>query len=341
MDSARRKYRSIPQRLVRFLLIATFQIVLVLTVLEIGARIIDPMGISYYPETARFLDTMIHEEPIGYRLQPGLDARFNGARYQVNSLGFRGDELPPIKPANEKRIVWLGDSVVFGIGVNNDETLAANVERMANARGGETLYRVLNLGVPSYNTEQELIQFESLGLDLEPDAVILLFAQNDIEEKKWVFNKRSNIFADIAQRSYALSTIFIGSRMLVQRSGGGSPQINVQAYEASNPRWLAISNSLAKIKELCDKRSIPFAVFVIGTVDEPMLDQVAAEGKRLGIDVVGIAPELDARWPDALDRKYRNSPVDNHPNAAGTRIWATVVYEYLIGSGIIVDTAKR
>lgn len=340
MGSVEKQRRSIISRLFRFSVFAAFQLVFVLVVLEVGARFIDPMGISYYPETARFLDTMIHEEPIGYRLRPGLDDRFNGARYTINSQGFRGGEVSQTKAANEKRILWLGDSVVFGIGVENDETLPANVERMANAGQTAHKYTVLNMGVPSYNTEQELIQFESLGLGFDPDAVILLFAQNDIEKKKWVFDKRENVFADLAQRSYALSTIFIGGRMLLQKSGGGSPQINVQNYEPENPRWLAISESLERIKKLCDERSIPFAVFVIGTVDEPMLSMVAAEGKRVGYDVVGIAPELDPRWPDALDRKYRNSPLDNHPNAAGTKIWATVVYEYLVRSGMVPAETK-
>ena len=43
---------------------------------DLVGRIFDPIGISYYPETARYLDTLIQEEPIGYRNQPGLQGRF-------------------------------------------------------------------------------------------------------------------------------------------------------------------------------------------------------------------------------------------------------------------------
>jgi hypothetical protein len=44
--------------------------------LEVIGRLGDPLGISYYPETARFLDTMIIEGPIGYRNQPNLKGQF-------------------------------------------------------------------------------------------------------------------------------------------------------------------------------------------------------------------------------------------------------------------------
>ena len=50
----------------RLLLSAVFGLAL----LEIVGRVFDPLGISYYPETARFLDTMIWEEPIGSAIDP-------------------------------------------------------------------------------------------------------------------------------------------------------------------------------------------------------------------------------------------------------------------------------
>src|SRR5688572_25052962 len=56
-----------------------------LVALEAVERIVDPFGISYYPETARFFDRMILEEPIGYRLPPGMHERFWGTTVSVNS----------------------------------------------------------------------------------------------------------------------------------------------------------------------------------------------------------------------------------------------------------------
>ena len=44
-----------------------------LMLLEVLCRLLDPMGISYYPDTARYMDSMIIEEPIGYRNASNLD----------------------------------------------------------------------------------------------------------------------------------------------------------------------------------------------------------------------------------------------------------------------------
>ena len=323
------------QRLLRALLLVAVQLLVVLVLLEIGARIFDPLGISYYPETARFFDTMIREEPISYRLKPGLDAEFHHARYQVNSMGLRGPEIPTPKADGESRILWLGDSIVFGIGVDNEHTLPAIVERIANENTQDRKYRVVNMGVPSYNTEQELIQLETFGLGLHPDAVVLLFAANDIEAKGWVFDKRASWTADLAQRSYALSTLFILSRFARQSTGSAEQLINVGNYQQDNPRWRAIADSLARIKQICDGRSIPFLVLVQGSVEEFPNNLVAAEGRKNGFEVVGIRPDMDPRWPDASSKRYRNSLVDSHCNPAGCEMWATLIYEHLVEHGII------
>lgn len=326
------------KRIVRLFFLVIVQLVITLVLLEIAARIFDPLGISYYPETARFFDTMIHEEPISYRLRPGLDGEFHYAHYQVNSLGLRGPEVTMPKTADEHRLLWLGDSVVFGIGANYENTLPAIVERKANQNVGGGSYRVVSMGVPSYNTEQELIQLETVGVSLNPDAVILMFATNDIEKKGWVFDKRESWIADFAQRSYALSTIFVLSRFVRQSTGTDSPVISIDNYTPDNPRWLAISDSLRRINDICKTRSIPFVVFLMGSIADHPYEMVAAEGRKDNFEVIGLQPEKDSRWPDALSPRYRNSVVDSHCNAAGCEMWATLVYEKLVGLRVIDST---
>ena len=326
------------RRLLRAFVLVAVQLLIVLVLLEVAARIFDPLGISYYPETARFFDTMIREELISYRLRPGLDADFHHARYKVNSIGLRGPEVAPAKPVGESRILWLGDSIVFGIGVNYEHTLPAIVERMANDSSNSSSYRVVNMGVPSYNTEQELIQLETVGLNLQPDAVVLLFAINDIEAKGWVFDKRASRMADFAQRSYALSTLFILSRFTRQSAGSDAQLISVGNYEENNLRWRAIADSLSRIKQICDERTIPFVVVVQGSSKDFPYNMVAVEGRKVGFEVIGLQPERDVRWPDALSPRYRNSVVDSHCNPAGCEMWGMLVYEKLVEHNIIRTT---
>ena len=117
--------------------------------LEIAGRIWDPLGISYYPETARFMDTLIQEEPIGYRLRPGLNATFWGSKVVVSSQGLREREVPAQPLPTEFRIVMLGDSFVFGLGVEYEQALPAQLDKLLNAQHnpGRT-FRTINMGLP-------------------------------------------------------------------------------------------------------------------------------------------------------------------------------------------------
>jgi hypothetical protein len=173
--------------------------------LEVVCRLVDPVGISYYPETARWLDTLIVRDPVGYWNRPGTTGTFFGAPVHINSIGLRGPEIPPKAPG-EFRILMMGDSFPFGIGVPEERCLPAALEAQLTKRAQPgTTFRVINMGVVSYNTEQEQRQLEELGLGLKPDLVLLAYAVNDIgahhvgvRQAAWVRRQRG---AEEATRS--------------------------------------------------------------------------------------------------------------------------------------------
>ncbi len=81
----------------------------------------------------------------------------------------------------------LGDSFVFGHGLNNSFTLPVILEEILNSQRNLEIYEVLNLGVPGYNTLFEVNRFEQLGLKYEPDLVIVGFLLNDHVDEKVAF----------------------------------------------------------------------------------------------------------------------------------------------------------
>jgi len=185
------------------------------------------------------------------------------------------------------------------------------------------------MGVPSYNTEQELIQLESIGLSLQPDLAILLFSENDIEKKKWIFEKRSSWYADLAQRSYGVSLLFVALRQL--RAAAGQPEqlISGGDYHRDSPRWQAIDRSLTAIQRHCEASSIDFVVFTRFGEAREAFDLVEGVGKREGFAVVNVSPWSDPRWAGRDPLELANSVVDNHPNPAGSRAFASLYAEYL------------
>jgi lysophospholipase L1-like esterase len=315
-------------------LLLIVQAAIVLGLLEILGRVIDPLGISYYPETAAYLDTLIREEPIGYLNAPNLEGRFWGAPVTINSLGMRDREVPQIPAENEFRLLVMGDSLPFGIGVGDEETIPRRLEALLNnERAGPRRFRTLNMGVPSYNTEQQSIQLQTLGLSLHPDAVILFFVRNDLESKMWVLEKREKWLVDKAQRSYASCLLVVLSRQVRQALGLRDTRFVEERYDASNPRWVATESALREIHRICRDAGIPFVLFpVYGPKVPHLLAALEDVGRREGFPVINVWP-----WSNEQKPQYENSLTDSHPNAEGTKLFAAALQDGLRRAGVLPD----
>jgi hypothetical protein len=324
------------QRLIRGVVSSVVVIAIVLLLLEVAGRIADPAGISYYPETAKYFDTLIIEEPIGYRNRPNLQARFWGKQVSINSLGMRDREVNTPAAKDEFRILLLGDSLVFGMGVADDETISYQLEQQLNhspetrMRDDATTYRVFNMGVPSYNTEQELIQLETLGETLNPDLVVLMFSTNDLQPKMWVLERRGSGIVNLAQRSYALSVLAVLYWESRQWLTGNDPRAPFQANRDDHPRWSVVESALTRIAALCADRGIPFVLFVNGTY--PRLETLA---KKIDLRLVNLWEfRDDTRW-NHPDTQLAVSLVNEHPNRLGSERYSTLIRESLQRLGVI------
>ena len=70
----------------------------------------------------------------------------------INSLGFRGHEIERKKSKDRFRIVVIGDSFTFGLGVGDFLTYSAQLEKILNV-ADKNQFKVLNLGVPGGSGE--------------------------------------------------------------------------------------------------------------------------------------------------------------------------------------------
>lgn len=117
----------------------------------------------------------------GWKCQPDLDSRYVlpgsfDVRVRCNSRGLRDDEIPFSKPSGVRRIVVLGDSFMWGFGVENEETLSSVLEGLLPQT------QCVNLGANGYSTLQEMVRLETAGLRYEPDWVVLAFTPNDLAD---------------------------------------------------------------------------------------------------------------------------------------------------------------
>jgi len=115
-----------------------------------------------------------------YELRPGAAVERDGTIYRVNAQGFRANHDVQLEKRGKRRILLLGDSVAFGLGVDYEDTFGQLIETQLTANGMPT--EVLNLSVLGYKTSQEVRMLERRGWQLNPDAVILAFCLNDFDD---------------------------------------------------------------------------------------------------------------------------------------------------------------
>ncbi len=145
-----------------------------------------------------------------YELRQGFKFKIDGVYYRINSYGLRGPEIPP--KSGKTRILFLGDSYAFGLGVNEEETIPSHLERILISEGKKV--EVLNAGVPGYHTGQEIAFLKTDGLALSPDMVLLLFYLNDITSEDLHYDERLHcLYSDDIPIPYTLKEVFSRSAL--------------------------------------------------------------------------------------------------------------------------------
>ncbi len=131
------------------------------------------------------VNVYVADAELGTRLRPGATEKVRFAspknpitQVRVNSDGYRGDEWPA---KSDDEIVVVGDSQVFGLGVEEDETFSKELERALTKRK----YFVRNLGVPTYGpAEYNKVLAESLAKRPAKTVVWVANMANDLFEAK-------------------------------------------------------------------------------------------------------------------------------------------------------------
>ncbi len=139
-----------------------------LALLGLGVGLAISEGVFRSRDHAAFPHLNVYEaDPaLGARLRPNAteELAFNGnplTHVRIGPEGFRGAGLPPV--TNDELIV-VGDSQVFGLGVQEDETFSAV---LSGTLGGRT---VINAGVPTYGPDEYYAVTKSLLEKRHPGA---------------------------------------------------------------------------------------------------------------------------------------------------------------------------
>lgn len=120
---------------------------------------------------APFVGDLELDEKLFWKLHPSI---LSG----VNKLGYRGKPINIKAPKEGLRILALGDSSTYGIGVFLPKyTFSGQLEKLLNEAGLKS--EVINLGVPGYTVYQGLKLLEHSIPKFKPDICIFYFGHNE------------------------------------------------------------------------------------------------------------------------------------------------------------------
>ena len=175
-----------------------------------------------HSEAAPAFQALFMPDPvIGYRLRPNARTRFATAEFDteiaINAQGVRDEADIGPKPANERRIVVLGDSLVLSVQVDRRKTFCQLLEDRLNRGSGGIHYRVINAGVQGYGPVEERLFFREVARGFQPDLVIqTIFVGNDAEE---AVTSAPRLRGDARPAAEAISGSLVNRmRRLVRRS---------------------------------------------------------------------------------------------------------------------------
>lgn len=151
----------------------------------VGLALMEGLLVFLVPPPIVWLDlqeSYYFDRKVGHRLVPGQHSYTHSFPVVTNSYGLRDREFSAVPSPDIVRILCLGDSLTFGDGVAVEDTYAKQLEARLGQEGTKK-YEVINAGVPSYDTWQEVAYFEEWGVRLKPNTVVIGFYANDVVPK--------------------------------------------------------------------------------------------------------------------------------------------------------------
>jgi len=290
-----------------------------------------------------------HKPGAGYTLmQPGSHYEWQSISVDINSHGLRGPETSYEKRPGTFRILNLGDSMVMGWGVREQDTYGRQLESLLNESGKSDLnFEVINAGVPGWNLENALAYLEAEGLKYEPDLIVLgLTLANDIKGKSALLaDNQPATIKWLRSNTYFWPFLTVQLRWMNARAEGRDridvidPPIDPDKYFPLDPeseQWKEFWSLVRAINQQAKEKDVPVMLIIFPlefqVLDEsyPTLPQeiFMTSAEDAGIPAVDplIAFQRACREKPGgkcqLEDRYLFADVWMHPSADGHRLIA-------------------
>jgi lysophospholipase L1-like esterase len=285
---------------------------------------------------------------LAYELVPGVDRSEFGYHVVTNHHGLRSPPTTVTRSPGVLRIAAVGDSLTFGIGVDNDSTWPRVVERtLAAVLEPQGLHcEVINFGVTGYSSNDEAKLIEGRVLAFAPDLIVIGYYLNDPEYEP--IQQLHRLFHEPLwwEHSHLLRLLSMQQRLWDLRHAGGGDLFRM-LHLVDRPQWKSVLHAFEEIHRSCAAKHVPVLVAVLPTslgLVDPSIPAPPPDDKAVDISTpwTGWADypyrEIDAQVVEAAERAgfegfdlfesvsgagFRPAELrydDDHPNAEGHRL---------------------
>jgi lysophospholipase L1-like esterase len=332
--------------------------------LEVALRVINPR----LPSPSAIF--RMSDPELGWKGVPDQEAVFTRKEFSVpvstESSGFRSVQgQPDPGQSSDTQIALLGDSIAWGWGVADGETLADELQKLAGPAS-----RVSNYGIAGYSTVQQLLLLERVLQSASPDIVLVLFFRNDLSEntdsdrnrRPWarldsdgirientpVSNPVSNMYSSVWRHSkVAMTLAWVNLRLSNSARMTSRDQkravFAIEPGEALNAQWQLYAVLMEKMRTLCTAARHPCELKLVNISSAPAL--LGNENAQISDRWLALCEELELSCLDVRDAlshawiEYRAAPdntmpifysKDRHLTATGHRVAAETIWRQLL-----------
>jgi lysophospholipase L1-like esterase len=248
--------------------------------------------------------------------------------HRTDAAGWRDEPAVPAAPG-QRRIMCIGDSYMFGIGVGDAETFPCGLQRELTGRG--LAVAVVNRAVPGFNACQEYQLLMHVCERERPDAVVLGFVVNDAEPVPHVplppevlYGRCGSWLWDASKPILnALGTALVGDRRIATRRMLEMDNDYNASFARGDPAGEEAKACVLGMHAVLARRGIPFLVLVFPDFTQPLDDaygftlvheRVAEWGSEAGFPVLDLMPTFAGE-----DHRALWVPGDGHPGPVAQR----------------------
>jgi hypothetical protein len=249
------------------------------------------------------------EPRIGYTLRRSAELSIWNDSFTSNEIGYRTGPLA--KRNGVFRIVVLGDSWTYGMGVRQVECFPEVLAELVNREGSsDRPVEVRTVALPGYNLFNSTAAFELWESELDADAVVVVPSSNDDES---------------TPRIAPDGQMFVGAAGLPDAFGWPHDVWRVFPWlydsQGSLDRWRMAFARVRELERHLDARGIPLALFFVARWQPPIVHRFVAEaGLRAPYAVVPEELTL-GEWLTKLENP--------HGNPRANRVYARILHRVL------------